>query len=63
MCWQKLPGVRGKIVSALARLDRLRAGVGTPCDAEELKWQTILFEYVPSVHHEQMSTLIILQDS
>jgi len=52
MCWQKLPGIKGKIASALARLDRLRAGAGATGDAEESKRRVTLFECVSSVCRE-----------
>jgi len=43
-CWQRLPGTRGKIESALARLGRLGVEVGATRDDDEFKQQTTLFE-------------------
>jgi len=43
MCWQNLPGIRGKIGSALARLERLKAGAGATTDAGESKRRMALF--------------------
>ena len=53
MCWQKLPGIKGKIVSVLARLDRLRAGASTTNDVEESQRRVVLFEWVFLVHFNQ----------
>jgi len=43
-CWQRLPGIRGKIESALARLGRLRVEADAMDDDDEFDRQMILFE-------------------
>ena len=47
---QEAPGVKEKIESTLARLDRLTAEDGTFGDQDESRRKLILFEYVLPTH-------------